>query len=151
MKLNLFVTRRLWISIVLLFLSGSLLAVEPSPPVDDPESIYTYKATVVKVVDADTVDLEVDLGFSVSIKERFRFHRINAWETRGAEKEKGLLAKTFAQEKLPEGEEITIKTVKDAKGKYGRYLVEIWLKKTGKWYNLNDELVKLGHARYQEY
>lgn len=42
-------------------------------------------------------------------------------------------------------------TVKDRRGKYGRYLAEIWIEKNGGWINVNDALVAAGHAVYQEY
>jgi micrococcal nuclease len=112
--------------------------------------LYTYKAIVVRIVDADTLDLDVDLGHSVRIKERYRLHRINAWEKRGEEREKGLAAIEYVKERTPEGAEIAIRTIKDKKGKYGRYLAEILYGEDFSE-NLNDALVSAGHARYQEY
>ena len=102
---------------------------------------YEYKATLKKVVDADTIDVIVDLGFSISTNLRLRLARIDAWEIRGEERVKGLKAKEFVIKNLPE--EFTIKTQKDKKGKYGRYIAEIIYNDD---INLNDELIKEGHA-----
>ena len=58
--------------------------------------MYTYKAKLVKVVDGDTIDVTIDLGFDVSVKKRVRFEGINAPESRTRdlkEKALGLAAK----------------------------------------------------------
>ena len=55
--------------------------------------MYEYKGIVVKIVDADTIDVRVDLGFSISTHQRLRVARIDAWEIRGEERPKGLAAK----------------------------------------------------------
>ena len=52
---------------------------------------------------------------------------------------------------LIDGREIIIETLKDRRGKYGRYLAEIWIGQEGVWLNVNDALVATGHAVYQEY
>jgi len=114
--------------------------------------MYEYLAEVVKVVDGDTIDVRVDLGWKITIKDRLRFNRINAWEKTGKEKALGIPAKEFVEEKIPPGTIIKIQTFKE--GKYGRYIAEILysLDPEGMhWINLNDELVKRGHARYQKY
>ena len=64
---------------------------------------YIYKATVTKVVDGDTVDLLVDCGFNIIRKERIRFYGVDAWETRGEERERGLKAKEFVLNLIPPG------------------------------------------------
>lgn len=107
--------------------------------------MYTYQASVVRVVDADTVDMDVDLGFFMTARIRFRLARINAWETRGEEREKGLSAKSFVESILWPGRIVPIQTGKT--GKYGRWIAEITIGDL----NLSDKLVELGHARYQEY
>jgi len=108
---------------------------------------YKYKARVVRVVDADTVDCDVDLGFKININLRFRLDAIDAWEVRGSERPKGLIAKQWLVDEI-EGKEITIKTIKDKKGKYGRYLVVLF-DEFGRSYNA--ELVELGHAEWKDY
>ena len=62
------------------------------------KKLYWYKAKVVKIVDADTVDLMVSLGLHSYSEERFRLRGIDAWEVRGKEREKGLLAKARVEE-----------------------------------------------------
>ena len=112
---------------------------------------YHYRAKVLNIVDADTIDLNVDLGFGSSMAERFRLARINAWEVRGDEREKGLEAKAWVESAIPVDSTVYLKTFKDTKGKYGRYLAEVYTLEDGHYININDELVLLGHAIYQEY
>jgi micrococcal nuclease len=110
--------------------------------------MYEYSGTVIKVIDADTVDIKVDLGFKISFVERFRLYGIDAWETRGVERPKGLLAKEYLIERLEEVENcVTIVTIKDKKGKYGRYLANIIIGEE----DLNAALVVNGHAEFKEY
>ena len=88
---------------------------------------YTYKASVVKVVDGDTLDVVIDLGFFVSVKQRVRLDGINTPETRTKnlrEKELGLKAKQLVKDKV-EGKDITVRVYK--KGKFGRYLCDVIL------------------------
>jgi len=113
---------------------------------------YTYTAKVVKVVDGDTVDLDVDLGFGMRATERFRLYGINAWERRGEDRKRGIAATIALSQMLEDarGEDfkITIETHKDKKEKYGRYLVTLCPSELG---SLNQRLVDCGHAVYQEY
>ena len=97
-----------------------------------------------RVVDGDTIDCIIDFGFDLVKKERFRLNRINAPETRGKEKERGLISKKFLKE-LIEGKSVIIETQK--KGKYGRYLCELYFDKV----NINDFLVDQEMAEYREY
>ena len=114
------------------------------------KNYYLYKATVVRVVDGDTVDLEIDLGMNVFVKERVRLARINTPETYGVKKDsEEYKAGMKAKERLEElilGKEIALETVKDKKGKYGRYLGEIYT--TGPdWICVNSLLINEGHAK----
>lgn len=108
---------------------------------------YWYEAEVTRIVDADTIDVRIGLGFHVFLEERLRFARINAWEVKGEEKEKGLEAKAWLESVIPVGAKILIRTFPDEKEKFGRWLAEVWV--NGEC--LNDELVRRGHAKYQEY
>jgi micrococcal nuclease len=110
--------------------------------------MYEYKGVIAKIVDADTLDIKVDLGFQITVHERFRIARIDAWEVRGKEREKGLVAKAYVEGVMPIGTEVVIVTNKD-KGKYGRYIAEIFFGIESA--NLSDELVRLGHAEYVKY
>ncbi|MEZ4746097.1 MAG: thermonuclease family protein [Calditrichia bacterium] len=112
---------------------------------------YHYQAIVTSVYDGDTCTVDIDLGFSMWIKgEKLRLFRINAPEIRGAEREKGLVSRDFLRE-LIDGKEILVETIKDKKGKYGRYLAEIWLETPGGWLNINTHLVENGQAVFAEY
>jgi micrococcal nuclease len=105
--------------------------------------MFEYSAKVVKVVDGDTIDFEVDLGFGIKKVDRFRLSGINTPEMRGPEKEAGRAAKMFVIGML-EGARITIFTKKDKQGKYGRYLADVWIVSLAE--SLNDLLVETGHA-----
>ncbi len=110
-------------------------------------NLYTYMGKVTSVYDGDTVTAEIDLGFSTWIHgEKLRLYGINAPEVRGAERPQGLVSRDWLREKLV-GKNVLIRTMKDKKGKYGRYLVEILL--DGE--NINDKLVEEGLAEYKDY
>ena len=92
--------------------------------------MFEYNAVVVKVVDGDTVDVDIDLGFSVWIKkQRVRLYGLDTPEARTRDKEEkkyGLLAKAKVLEHCPIGSKIKVKTQKGkSKGKYGRILGEL--------------------------
>ena len=112
--------------------------------------MFEYYATVLKIVDGDTIDVMIDLGLGVHCKERLRFARINAWEMRGEHKEKGKAAKARLAELIPVGKKILVSTQKDKRGKYGRYIAEIYdvdmVPATGTRLNINSILLNEGHA-----
>jgi len=116
------------------------------------DKLYYYKANVTSVYDGDTCTVDIDLGMKSWIRgEKLRLYRINAPELRGDEREAGLVSRDFLRNQI-DGKEIFISTSKDKKGKYGRYLAEIWLKDDqGQWININDLMVQTGHAEYKEY
>lgn len=99
--------------------------------------MYEYSAIVLKCVDGDTVDAQLDLGFNVYIKERFRLIGINAPEMHGESKVAGLVTQARLKE-LIEGKIVTIQSHKVEK--YGRWLARIWLPKTLE--SVNDLLVR---------
>jgi micrococcal nuclease len=117
------------------------------------KKLYWYKAKVVKIVDADTVDLMVSLGLHSYSEERFRLRGIDAWEVRGKEREKGLLAKARVEELTPVDSEVWIETYKDKEGKYGRFLADIYFEheEPRMLVNLCDLLVEEGHAEEVNY
>ena len=88
--------------------------------------MYEYNAEVLRVVDGDTIDVLIDVGFSTFKKERVRLYGINTPETRTRdleEKQKGLAAKDRLEELIKACEnKCVIKTQLDKKGKYGRIL-----------------------------
>lgn len=108
--------------------------------------MYEYKVKeVIKVVDGDTVDIVIDLGFSLTKKERVRLSGIDTPESRTKdleEKELGLQAKEFLERRLDDavGYNLRVKTEKD--GKYGRMLGEFHIGDI----NLNKEMYDRGYA-----
>ncbi len=109
--------------------------------------LYHYRARVVKVYDGDTITVDIDLGFKVSLaKEKIRLCRINTPEVRGASKIEGKKSRDWLRKKILDKEVILV-TKKDKKGKYGRWLADVWLDDVC----MNDELVKKGLAEYKNY
>lgn len=102
-------------------------------------SLYTYRASVIKVVDADTVDLDVDLGFDIHQFMRVRLYGINAPEMRTQE---GKDARDFLLSIMPLDAEVLMHSVKDKRDKYGRYLATLEYGGV----IINDELVANEHA-----
>lgn len=124
--------------------------------------IYDYTAKCVRVVDGDTVDLEVDLGFGVTFTDRFRLFGIDAPEIRGDEREDGLVTTDWLFDKLYDQfydpvalRVVTIKNRrgKDKRGKYGRWLVVIQdpSPEYAGELSLNEQMVSLGLAVKAEY
>ena len=91
--------------------------------------MYFYKSDVTRIVDGDTIDVLIDLGFSILTKARLRLYGINTPETRTrnkAEKKKGLAAKERLQELIAKNGGWVYMQSRE-KGKYGRYLAEIYM------------------------
>ena len=108
--------------------------------------MFEYNATVIKVVDGDTIDAMVDLGFGTWKKVRIRMYGINAPESRTRdleEKKKGLAAKARLIEMLEENENHFI-LISHGVGKFGRCLGEIYIK--GHNTSLNKQLILEGHG-----
>jgi len=113
--------------------------------------LYRYNAFVSSVYDGDTCTVDIDLGLGTWIRgEKLRLHRINAPEVRGVERALGLKSRDFLRSKIS-GKTVVLQTVKDRKGKYGRYLAEIYLEESEGWINVNDLMVAEGFAVYKEY
>ena len=115
--------------------------------------MYNYNAKCIRVVDGDTIDAEIDLGFDVKIKKRIRLAGINAPESRTrnkVEKKLGLAAKERLVE-IMEGAADCFELESQELGKYGRVLGKLHINKlSGKdtltQVCVNDLLVKEGHA-----
>ena len=108
--------------------------------------LFHYQAEIVRVVDGDTVDAFVDLGFDMHSKQRVRLFGINTPECRTRDKEekkRGLAAKARLKVMLGESNnKCVIKTRLDKKGKFGRVLGVLYANDV----NLNSGLVNEGHA-----
>lgn len=111
--------------------------------------MYEYRAIVVDAYDADTMRADIDLGFGVWLKNQsIRWLGIDAWEVRGEEREDGLVARDRVRELILD-KEVILKTYKDDKGKYGRWLAEVYTGSTVmlEWGNsINQKLINEGHA-----
>jgi len=112
--------------------------------------MYRYEAKLVRVVDGDTADVMIDLGFDVWTKARLRFNGVDTWESRTRnleEKEKGLLAKEFTESYLTRNDgKFQIQSF--GVGKYGRVLADIYIK--GEEKSLNQLLIENGHAYFYD-
>lgn len=116
--------------------------------------MYQYKAKIDRIVDGDTIDIIVDLGFKITTNQRIRLKGINTPETYNVKRDsdeykKGTIAKEFVMKRITENNsEALIETDKDT-GKYGRYIATIWLADSE--ISLNDELVEKGFAIVVKY
>ncbi len=91
------------------------------------ENLYHYRGVVVSVYDGDTITVNVELGFHVTLKkEKFRLYRINTPEVRGPEKDKGIISRDWLRNRILD-KEVMLVTRKDIKGKYGRWIADIWI------------------------
>jgi micrococcal nuclease len=111
--------------------------------------LYEYFVKeVTKVVDGDTIDVVIDLGFSILYSSRVRLAGIDTPESRTtdkAEKLFGLESKKYLEDRLKKAKRIVIKTEKlDSSEKYGRILG--WLYLDGDTVSVNNEMVKYGYA-----
>ena len=92
--------------------------------------MYEYSCEIDRVVDGDTVDVIIDLGFKIFHKARVRMYGIDTPESRTRdldEQARGILSKSFLQDALVQSNKVIIKTQKDAKGKFGRVLGELYV------------------------
>ena len=117
---------------------------------------YIYRGKLERVVDGDTIDALIDVGFDIWIKKRIRYSGIDTWESRTRdleEKAKGLEAKVRNKELLMEisSKSGYFRLKSYGVGKYGRVLGEIFIEdKDGKQYNINQTLISEGHAYVYE-
>ena len=108
--------------------------------------MYEYKCKVTRVVDGDTVDIDIDLGFGVWLhKERVRIYGIDTPESRTSDEVEKLYGKaaTAFLVKWTNAGDLTLRTFKDDRGKFGRILGELWY---GREHNINQLLVDNHHA-----
>lgn len=87
--------------------------------------MYEYKCNVTRIVDGDTIDAEIQLGFDISFKSRIRLYGVDTPESRTRdldEKARGKLASAFLKEKIEGADLVKVQTKLDKKGKFGRVL-----------------------------
>lgn len=113
---------------------------------------YIYKCKIERVIDGDTVDAMIDIGFNVWIKRRLRFLGIDAWESRTRdldEKKKGLASTKRLTELLYDvsNKPGYFRIKSHGEGKYGRVLASLFIKDSnGNIININETLLNEGHA-----
>jgi len=112
--------------------------------------LYKYHGKIIKVYDGDTVTMQVDLGFNVSVVEKIRLHGINAPEVRGMEKVKGKESRDYLRS-LVLHKKVFVQTIKDKKGKYGRYLGILYVRYNDYLLDVNKHMVSKGYAEEKEY
>ena len=108
--------------------------------------MYEYRAKLIKIIDGDTIDVKIDLGFGISLKKRVRLFGINAPETRSRDKDevkagKKTLGRLAAILALANGE---FELVTHGDGKFGRCLGEIFVKDHSE--SVNQVLINEGLA-----
>jgi micrococcal nuclease len=114
-------------------------------------NLYTYKAIVNRVVDGDTLNLTIDLGFNTYWKSNCRFAGINTPELKAVDetiRANALKAKQYVESKVPIGSEVLI--VSKSLDKYGRPIVEVYYGTDFKEH-LNTELLNEGLAVVLKY
>ena len=108
---------------------------------------HNYSAKLLRVVDGDTCDAMIDLGFNTWVKKRIRFYGVDTWESRTRnleEKKKGLAAKAYVKDLLENSDDGKFSIISYGKGKYGRVLGELFVK--GQESSVNELLKENGHA-----
>ena len=108
---------------------------------------HIYSAKLQRVVDGDTCDALIDLGFDTWVKKRIRFFGVDTWESRTRnleEKKKGLEAKAYVKDLLENSDEGKFLLKSHGVGKYGRVLGELYVK--GYEQSVNELLKENGHA-----
>ena len=108
---------------------------------------HGYSCKLVRVVDGDTADAMIDLGFDTWVKKRIRFYGVDCWESRTRdleEKKKGLAAKAYVKDLLENSDDGKFSIISHGVGKYGRVLGELFVK--GHETSVNQLLIENGHA-----
>ena len=106
--------------------------------------MFNYNCTLIRVIDGDTIDVNIDLGFNIWHKGRIRMAGIDSPESRTRNKEEkvlGLAAKSRLKELLKK-KKLSINCTKE-KGKFGRILADVLANDI----NINKQLMDEGHAR----
>lgn len=114
---------------------------------------FWYGATLLKVIDGDTIELMIDLGFNIHHKIRVRLYGVNTPESRTkdlAEKDMGMKAKAYTQDWLTNHKWVFVNTIPDKNDKYGRILARIFSSDDiddPTTACLNKDIIQSGYAR----
>lgn len=106
-------------------------------------TLWEYRAELDRAVDGDTLDLKVDLGFSIHNHIRVRLADVDTAEIYGVKKDsdeyqRGIEHKNFVEEWFEDKDQLTVRTEKDRTGKYGRYIARVYADAEC----LNDRLIE---------
>jgi micrococcal nuclease len=108
--------------------------------------MFEYSAKLVRIIDGDTFLLDVDCGFNITVRERFRLSRVNAPELMSIS---GMQARTFVALQLSKATALQIRSEKSRQEKYGRWLCELYFQTADsgdQWQSLNQLLLDTHHA-----
>ena len=114
--------------------------------------MYQYQAYLLRVIDGDTIDVDIDLGFNIKVKKRIRLYNIDTWEVRtrdSEEKKKGFAAKARLEDILKQNNN-TFLLISHGLGKFGRVLGTIKVGSIDGDSSLNDvvkQLISEGYAK----
>jgi len=111
---------------------------------------YTYRATLDRVIDGDTIDVMLDVGFYTTMKKRLRFLELDTEELRSSDASRRELAKEAKArviELLENADTIYVQTTMDKTGKYGRLLAYVWYETAGVQHNLNEQMLNEGFQK----
>lgn len=116
-----------------------------------PSQLYYYKAYVTRVHSGDTCRVDLDLGMGIWTRSlEIRLHRIKAPEIKGNNREAGTAARDYLRNLILD-REVLLRTIQDRKDKSRGYLGEMTVvTESGETINVNEALVKEGHAVYQD-
>ena len=110
--------------------------------------MYTYECNTIRVIDGNTVDAIIDLGFNVTIRQRIKLYGVNVEDVRSldeSKKEKAVASKNKLAELL--GNEFTCETIMNKRGKAGRIMGQLSVVDAkGAEHSINDQLINLGFA-----
>ena len=111
---------------------------------------FVYRGIMLYWYDGDSPTIDIDLGFDIWMRnQKVRLYGVDTPELRGEEREDGIYVRDIVREWCQPGSEILIRTHKDQKGKYGRWLAEIqpegWIE------TVNARLWRDGHAEIEAY
>src|SRR5689334_12698479 len=105
--------------------------------------MYEYRAKIERVIDGDTVVALIDLGLEICVREKVRLYGINAPELHGTSSPAGGAAKAYLLALIESfGSDVLIRTHKDQREKYGRYLAELIGHRDGAEFNINEAMVR---------
>jgi len=109
--------------------------------------MYEYACQPVRVIDGDSIVLDIDLGLHITARESCRLWGIDAPEIRGEERPQGLDSRKFLEWLIDGDYKFICHTHRDKKGKYGRYLVDLWMiNSVDEEVCINTTMVEEGYA-----